>query len=167
MNENHYTQVQNILLHALIRVRKLTAGDIQTALLICRLTLGFHVVYTTRLSYGQMTWFTGFDRRYQIRCIQRLLEFNIVNRFDTRGESEKNKKPNYCYSLNLDSLTWNVSWGTPDGILRVKSAKKTKKRGGVYQNTNLVSNRTPIGSVLTDTKLLSNLIKNPFKFGKK
>ena len=166
LNENHYTQIQNNLLHALIRCSDVSPGVLQTVLLICRLTLGFHVFHTTNLSYGQMTWFTGFSRRNQIRYVQRALELNLINRFDARGESEKGN-PKYCYSLVLDMLTWETVWRTPGGLIKVKSRKKAKKKGGVRTDTKVVSELTPVSSVRTDTRFLGNLFKDPFKFGKK
>jgi len=165
MNENHYTQIQNNLLHALMRCGDVSPGVLQTVLLICRLTLGFHVFHTTNLSYGQMTWFTGFSRRNQRRYVKRALELNMISRFDTRGESEKSKIPKYCYSLILDpALTWGTSWRTPGGVVRVKSRKK---KGGVRTDTIKRSKLTPVNGVRTDTRLLGNLFKDPFKFGKK
>lgn len=165
MNENHYTQIQNNLLHALMRCGDVSPGVLQTVLLICRLTLGFHVFHTTNLSYGQMTRFTGFYRPNQIRYVKRALELNMISRFDTRGESEKSKTPKYCYSLNLDpALTWGTSWRTPGGVVRVKSRKK---KSGIRPDTNMVSKLIPVNSIRPDTRLLSNLLKDPFKFGKK
>ncbi|MBA7541428.1 hypothetical protein ES705_33741 [subsurface metagenome] len=165
MEKNHYTQIQNNLLHALMRCGDVSPGILQTVLLICRLTLGFHVFHTTKLSYGQMTWFTGFSRRNQRRYVRKALELNMITRFDTRGESETSKRPQYCYSLNLDpSLTWGTSWRTPGGVVRAKSRKK---KGGVRTDPIVGSELTPVGGVRTDPRLLGNLFENPFKFGKK
>lgn len=169
MNENHYTQIQNNLLHALMRCGDVNPGVLQTVLLICRLTLGFHVFHTTNLSYGQMTWFTGFSRRNQRRYVKRALELNMISRFDTRGESETSKRPQYCYSLNLDpALTWGTSWRTPGEVVKVKPKSFIHKgKGGVRTDPIKGSKLTPIGGVRTDPNLLGNLFENPFKFGKK
>lgn len=159
MEEATYTKVENYLIHALCRV-KVKPAVLQTVLALCRLTIGFHISERI-ISYGQFSRFTGFDRGYQARCVKKALEGNMITRYNIRGQVEANKTAKYCYSLNLDPLTWNVPMRLPAKHFGVERKKKTLP----IEATGRRLQKQQSNVALLNNVVLDNALKEPWRFG--
>jgi len=105
MREVGYTKIENYFLHGLARA-KIKSTVLQTVLAIFRATIGYHLTERV-LSYEQITRWTGFDRRGQIRYVQGALKKNLISRY----QLNTNK---FVYEVNLDPLTWKVPLRLPE-----------------------------------------------------
>jgi phage replication O-like protein O len=99
--ECNYTSIPNVIFDYWMEV--LTPAEFKVLLCICRKTFGWHK-YEDKISLKQIEKLTNLSRKGIIKCISKLVEFQLVIKISTLTESGDN-------AINLYSIDVNCMGG--------------------------------------------------------